>query len=223
MNDRWVRVFLSLVIFSLLGSLFTRLSGLNPGPIAPVTSVLTLACGVVATFRAYVGEGAWVRLLFAFVLGAASELIGLATGFPFGRYAYTTEWWPTVALPMGRFPLMLPFAWLLMAGASLFVAVRLDRVMWRAVILGGLVAAVVDLAMEPVMAGPLGYWRWLEPGPLPGGAPVANFFGWWATAALAGAVLGFGVPADRLKSREPAWVLGGFVVLVLGLGAISGS
>lgn len=222
MRDVWVRAFLFLVAFSLLGSTFTRLSGLNPGPIAPVTSVLTLACGVVATFAPYwrAVEGAWLRLLLAFGLGAGAELIGLASGYPFGRYAYTAEWWPTVGLPIGRFPLMLPFAWLLMAGASTFVAAGLTRAVWQTVLLGGLIAAVVDLAMEPVMAGPLDYWRWLEKGPLPGGAPVSNFLGWWATAVVAGAILAVRVPSSVLRVHQAAWVLGGFVVLVLGLGVV---
>jgi putative membrane protein len=221
LRDRWVRAFLSLVVFSLLGSLFTRLSGLNPGPIAPVTSVLTIACGVVATFSSYWGtaKNAWVRLLLALAIGAGSELVGLATGLPFGRYSYTAQWWPTAILPIGRFPLMLPFAWLLMAGASAFVAARWSRgAMWGAMVLGGLLAATVDLAMEPVMAGLLGYWRWHETGPLPGGVPAQNFFGWWATASLAGGVLLAGVPLT--EDRRAGWVLGGFVLLVLGLGLV---
>lgn len=204
------RLFLGLVAFSLAGSLFSRLARLDPGPIAPAASLLTLGAGIVATFGEYVRtvDRPWPRLGAALTLGATSEVVGLATGFPFGRYAYTGAWWPTVVLPFGLFPLALPFAWLLMAGAS--------RLSVRSILLGGLLAAVVDLAMEPVMAGPLRYWRWLAPGPLPGGAPVANFLGWWGVATLAGAILG----GKDVRPSTPRWVLGGFVALIVGLGLI---
>ena len=103
-----------------------------------------------------------------------------------------------------------------MAGAS--VLVFSPHRPLAAVLIGGLLASVVDLLMEPVMTGPLGYWRWLRPGPLPGGAPVENFLGWWVVATLAGLVLTLGAPS--LRSKAPPWVLGGFAVLILGLGLI---
>jgi putative membrane protein len=86
-------------------------------------------------------------------------------------------------------------------------------------LLGGMLAATVDLAMEPVLAGPLRYWRWIEPGPLPGGAPLANYLGWWGTATLAGIVLAARAP--KLGTRTPRWVLVGFLTLIVGLGLIS--
>lgn len=224
--NRATLFFLGLVAFSLLGSLFSKLAKLDPGPIAPVASLLTLAAGLYAAFGAYweVAARPWRRVGIALAIGAAAELVGLATGIPFGRYAYTTVWWPTLPLPgLGPFPLALPFAWLLTAGSATLAASKwLDPNVWpwwRPALLGGLLAAVLDLAMEPVMAGRLYYWRWLEPGPLPGGAPLANFFGWWGVGVLAGGVLVSGVP--RVRSAAPVWVLGGFGVLVVGLGMVA--
>lgn len=221
--DRETKVFLGLVAFSLLGSFFTMKTHLDPGPIAPVASVLTLASGLWAAFRPYLQgvDRPWRRILIALLLGTGAELVGLGTGFPFGRYAYTDRWWPTVGLPgLGPFPLLLPFAWLLMAGSAVFTASTWLKTWpwWSPALLGGLMAALVDLGMEPVMAGRLGYWRWLEVGPLPGGAAAANFFGWWAVASLAGGVLTF--RAAHGKNGAAAWVLGGFVVLVAGLGVV---
>lgn len=212
--------FLGLVAFSLAGSLFSRLTGLDPGPIAPAASLLTLGAGVAATFADYVGKAAhpWPRLAAALLLGATTEIVGLATGFPFGRYEYTGAWWPSLPLGVGPFPLALPFAWLLMAGAS-----RLSLPALRPLpcaLLGGLLAACIDLAMEPVLAGPLRYWRWLDRGPLPGGAPIANFLGWWATATVAGLILTLGAPPSDAKA--PRTVLVGFLALIVGLGLIQG-
>lgn len=164
------------------------------------------------------GRRATLALALVLFLGAAVELIGVTTGLPFGRYIYTDRWWPTVPLPDGgRFPLLLPFAWFLVAGAAA-LAVRVRGL--PGALLGGLLAAGVDLFMEPVMAGPLDYWRWLEPGPLPGGAPILNFVGWFATASLAGAVLR-ALGSDAVEDvREPRIVLLGHLALTLGLGAI---
>lgn len=216
-----VRLFLGLVAFSLAGSLFSRLAHLDPGPIAPVASLLTLGAGVWATFAEYVPtiRQPWPRLALALLFGASAEVVGLATGFPFGHYAYTGAWWPTIALPVGPFPLALPFAWLLMAGASNLSLPALRPL--PSALFGGLLAATVDLVMEPVLAGPLGYWHWLRPGPLPGGAPIANFLGWWLTASFAGLLLTVGVRPGR--SSAPRWVLGGFTVLIVGLGLIGRS
>lgn len=209
-----LRLFLGLVAFSLVGSLLTRLTNLDPGPIGPVTSLLTLVAGLSAVFADYRAPG---RPAAALALGIAAEVLGLATGYPFGHYAYTDAWWPTVGLPsIGRFPLLLPFAWLLMAGACRFLPWdrRLGPVL--AAIFGGLAAALVDLVMEPVMTDALGYWHWQARGPLPGGAPVLNFVGWWAVAAFAGYVL---APKGRTRKEAPG-VLAGFLALVVGLGLI---
>jgi len=202
--------------------LFSRLTKLDPGPIAPVSAVLTLGLGCAAAFGPLVrelGRRAWIALMLVLVLGAAVEYVGVTSGFPFGRYAYTDAWWPTVPLPSdGHFPLQVPFAWFLMAGASYLAASRLPALV--APLGGGLLAAGLDLLMEPVMAGPLGYWRWLDPGPLPGGAPVANFLGWLGTATIAGLAMQ-ALGARRVsESREPVVVLAGHLLLTLGIGGI---
>ncbi len=216
------RAYLGLVAFSLAGSALSRATGLDAGWVGRVAALVTLAMGVGTVLRA-LGPGAktWP---FALLIGAASEVCGLYTGLPFGAYAYTDAWWPTVPLPGGhRFPVALPFAWLMMAGAGYLVAARWARrpgtsPAWWAVPLGGVLAALADVPMEPVMAGPLGYWRWLEPGPLPGGAPVANFVGWVVVSAAAGAVLRLGPPPP--DSREPLIVLLVHSLFVVALGAL---
>lgn len=162
---------------------------------------------------------AWGVLLIVLLLGASVEWIGVETGFPFGRYAYTERWWPTIPMPSGgRFPLLVPFAWFLMAGASYLAVSRKNRV---SVLVGGFLAALLDLAMEPVMVGPLGYWRWLDGGPLPGGVPIANFLGWFVTSCLAGLALHSAGAWKVEDRRDPQWVLAGHSVLTLGIGAIS--
>ncbi|AIE84992.1 hypothetical protein OP10G_1624 [Fimbriimonas ginsengisoli Gsoil 348] len=202
----------------MLGSLFSHLTHLDPGVIAPVTAILTLLVGLVAAFGT--DRTAFRGVLAIVLLGTVVELVGVRTGFPFGTYAYTSRWWPVIYLPgFGWFPLLVPLAWALIAGASSLVAARLVSSPAPRVLLGGLLAAVLDLVMEPVMTGTLGYWVWQGKGPLPGGAPVANFFGWFGTSVLAGLVLtATGQPSRR--PNDPLAVLLGHLGLVVGLGLI---
>lgn len=236
--SRLCKVYLGLVAFSLAGSAVSRLTGLDPGPIAPITAALTLLTGFAAAFAPVwhaIGPG---RSLLAgavvLAVGSASEIVGLYTGLPFGRYAYTDAWFPTVPLPGDHhFPLLLPFAWFLMAGSAYLVVSRFALrnreagtrpPLW--VIPGGAVlAAALDVPMEPVMTEVLGYWVWVDPtwpigGPILG-TPLMNAVGWVATSLVAGWVL-HSVSAYRASAREPGVVLVGHMVLVLGMGLIGG-
>jgi putative membrane protein len=142
-------------------------------------------------------------------MGLAAEAAGTLTGFPFGRYEYTGAWWPTV--PIGdeaRLSLPVGLAWAMVTGAA-HCLVPASLGVWARAFVVGLAAALADLAIEPVMAGEAGYWRWVEQGPLPGGAPVSNFFGWWGVASVCGLVLARGCPDGG--SPGTGWsVLAGF-------------
>ena len=226
------RLYLALVVFSIFGLAFCRWTGSDPGPIRPVAAGFTLIIGVAAAFRsmqASAGARAYWGLALLVLLGTGVELTGVRTGYPFGRYAYTDRWQPVVGVPgFGPFPLLLPLAWAMIVGASTLVVVRLGRGSWPQVAYAGLAAALatlIDLAMEPVMTGPLGYWHWNPPGPLsgplsgplPGGAPWLNPAGWFATSALgAAALLALGA---RTAWRPPdaAYVLGGHVGLLAAI------
>ncbi len=204
------RVFLGLCAFSILGTLAQFSLGIDPGPIAPAASALMLACGaggILARVRSEMAPRAVLGALGVLALGAAAEIIGLATGLPFGRYEYTGAWPPSLPLPgLGSWPILLPVAWLMVIGAAWAAAPGEG---WRRALSTAAAAAIFDLAfLEPVMAGPLGYWRWLDPGPLPGGAPLLNFFGWLACSLGAGALLNRAWGRVRAP-RQGLEVLGG--------------
>jgi uncharacterized membrane protein len=204
----WTRIFLGLVVFSITGTILTRYTGLDPGPIKPVASLLTIASGVIALSKL----ARLSRLLAVIGIGAASEIVGLYTGLPFGRYEYTSRWWPTVVLPGDhRFPLLLPFAWFLIAGGCALAMRPLGKF---ALILAPLLATLIDLFMEPVMTKTLGYWRWLDRGELPGGAPWLNPVGWFVVSLVATLIL---VKGKSPAKMDPAWVLAGYVALLAGL------
>ena len=62
--------------------------------------------------------------------------------------------------------------------------------------LAPIISTLIDFFMEPVMTRTLHYWEWQNPGPLPGGAPWLNVFGWLLTSFLATLIIGFR-PAKR--------------------------
>lgn len=204
---RWTKLFLGMVAFSVAGSFLSSRTGLDPGPIKPVASLLTIAFGVLALSKSI---KLW-QLLSVVAIGATAELVGLFTGFPFGEYEYTKLWWPTIPLKNQlHFPLLLPFAWFLVAGGSVLAVRQWGK---AALILAPLLATGIDVLMEPVMTRKLGYWYWVEGGPLPGSAPWTNVLGWLGISFLATLIMLKGSG----KAQDAVWVLGGYLLLMAGL------
>jgi putative membrane protein len=127
--------------------------------------------------------GAGVLLLVA-VTAVAFEAIGLATGFPYGRYTYAGTLGPTLL----GVPFLVPLAWLMMAWPSWVLADRLaGERRWARVATAAGIFAGWDVVLDPQMVQ-AGYWTWAHPRPgLPGidTVPLTNLGGW----LLAGAVL----------------------------------
>lgn len=200
-----LRVFLATVAFSLLGTALGS-AGIAASPaVESAANVVLILSGCLTLVD-------WLRVpvlawLLVFLLGVLVEWLGLATGWPFGAYVYTGGWWPSISAPNGlAFPVMLPFAWLMMAGASYALARN-----WfsgvSAALVGGVIAATVDLLLEPVMVERLGYWQWSEAGVLPGGAPVSNLVAWVGTVFVAGLILSQWDRAPRREGSVGAWIL----------------
>lgn len=172
-----LKVYLGLAAFSIAGTAARFGAGVDPGPIAPIAGAMTILAACWAIWEA--ADRQWLPLLIAAIIGGVSEWIGLKTGAIFGRYEYV-DWQPMA----GGFPLLLPLAWAFF-GVGSYIAVRQAMNSWWCVPVAGLVAAALDLVMEPILAGPLQYWRWLDGGPLPGNVPIQNFIGWFLVAAVA--------------------------------------
>lgn len=123
--------------------------------------------------------------------GFAVEALGVATGWPFGQYAYTDALGPRLA----GVPLIIPLAWTWMAWPAWLAARRLVHAgrlrTARRVGLAALGLAGWDLFLDPQMVA-AGYWRWTPGSPaLPGvpGVPVGNYLGWLAVSVLMMAAL----------------------------------
>ncbi|MGA9769752.1 MAG: carotenoid biosynthesis protein [Blastocatellia bacterium] len=124
------------------------------------------------------GRAGLARLLTASGLGFAAEAVGVRYGFVFGVYSYTRELGPQIF----GVPLAMACAWMaLVAYADQMLPDRLP-VAVRATI-AALWLTAIDLVIDPLAAGELGYWHWANRGAYYG-IPASNFAGWFTVSVL---------------------------------------
>jgi uncharacterized membrane protein len=153
-----------------------------------------------------------IVLLVAGVTAVVFEAIGLATGFPYGRYTYSDALGPTLL----GVPFLVPLAWLMMAWPSLLVAGLLTRRRVLRILTAAAVFAAWDVVLDPQLVQ-AGYWTWAAPDPsLPGidTVPLTNLAGWLLAgvvlmALLDALVIRTAVPgAPRIGPAAPLLALG---------------
>lgn len=115
-------------------------------------------------------------------VGFGVELVGVATGRPFGHYAYTDRLGPRV----GGVPVLAAAAWAMMARPAWTVAGLVARRRAARVLAAAGALTAWDVFLDPRMVRE-GYWAW------PGGGwyegvPASNFAGWLVTGGAVFAV-----------------------------------
>jgi putative membrane protein len=110
-------------------------------------------------------------------IGFAVEVLGVATGRPFGHYTYSGKLGPRI----GGVPLLAGAAWALMARPAWVVAGLLSRRARLRVPLAAGALTAWDVFLDPRMARE-GYWSWPGGGRYEG-IPASNFLGWLVTGA----------------------------------------
>jgi putative membrane protein len=122
---------------------------------------------------------------FCLGVGSLSEIMGVATGFPFGHYYFTDVMGPKFF----NVPVFLALAYLGMGYLSwvlggLILGCARGRLAGSQVFTLPLAASFImlawDLAMDPIWATVVRAWIWKDGGPY-FGVPVSNFFGWYLT------------------------------------------
>ena len=149
---------------------------------------------------AWAGTYAGITLAFGFGV----EVLGTATRFPFGDYAYGGTLGPSIL----SVPLLIPFAWAMMAYPCLLVARRLAVHRISVALIGGFLLASWDLFLDPQMVSE-SYWTWRDTTwTLPGidGIPLQNFLGWLLSAFLLMLVLA-GLPERIARDGAPTFMI----------------
>ena len=227
--NRWYQLFFGLVVFSILGSLAERLLGADPGLIKPIAGAATLCSGVLALLTQISRDESASKAIKAFLglvfIGAGSEILGIYTGLPFGKYAYTDAWAPVVVLPGGHFfPVLLPLAWVMMVASGYAITARVLSGFW-AIFLCALLATLADLPLEFAVIHSLKYWTWLDPswpiGDVGFGVPILNSVGWFGTSFLGAMVLSRFAPPSESSRNIAVRVLGSLTLLMVALSLIA--
>lgn len=167
-----------------------------------VAIVLLVAGAALCHAAATRGVRAVAALVAATVLGGfAVEVLGVHTGVPFGRYAYTGSLGPSLY----GVPLVIAFAWTMLAWPAALAARRLVGSFPARVALGGWALATWDLFLDPQMVA-AGHWHWSSPSPhLPGvpTVPLTDYLGWLVVSVVMSLVLQYALDRTSDPDRTP--------------------
>jgi uncharacterized membrane protein len=148
-----------------------------------VAIVLLVAASALCHAAITRGRPALVVLIGVTVVGGfAVEVLGVHTGVPFGRYEYAGS----LGISALGVPLVIAFAWTMLAWPAALAARRLAGSFPARVALGAWALAVWDVFLDPQMVAS-GHWRWLDPSlHLPGvpTVPLTDYLGWVAVALV---------------------------------------
>jgi putative membrane protein len=187
-----------------LGGVISYLFLGGPPPEATWTAPAFLAlAAVLVLFLSPAAE--WPVLLGCAALGFAAEAVGVASGFPSGRYHHPATLFPLVL----GVPVVMTAAWLV-----LFAYVRQ---MARSPLVAAAWMTAIDFVIDPLATKTLNYWTWESSGPYYG-IPWSNFAGWFfVSLALFALARKRAVPNPRAGWLGLSVVLF-FTVIALGVG-----
>jgi putative membrane protein len=146
----------------------------------------------IAAFGARYG---WTLLAITLPFGYFIEQIGVATSWPFGEYSYSSTLGPKIF----DVPLVVPFAWVMIAHPCLVAARRIGK-SW-VFLYGALLMTAWDLFLDPLMVT-AGRWSWVVTGahvPFQPEIPLSNTFGWLLSGIALMTILHFATPRERRK------------------------
>ncbi|HEY2298907.1 MAG TPA: carotenoid biosynthesis protein [Jatrophihabitans sp.] len=175
-----------------------------------LTIAIVLIVAAAALLHALLSRGprAVITLAVVTVLGGfAVEVVGVHTGVPFGRYHYSD----TLGAQLFGVPLVIAFAWSMLAWPAALAARRLCRSFPARVAVGAWALAAWDAFLDPQMVA-AGHWTWADPSAhLPGVAhvPLTDYAGW----LLVSLAISFGLQSAlrSLPDADDRWPVAFYV------------
>ncbi|WP_280233566.1 carotenoid biosynthesis protein [Nocardia cyriacigeorgica] len=156
-----------------------------------VTVAVVLLSAATALAHATYTRGPRYALGFLVIvsgIGLLAEIIGTATGIPFGCYDYATD---RLGLAVAGVPLVVPLAWTGGMYPIWVVAGMLTERAWARITLTAVGAVGWDLFLDPQMVAD-GQWHWcVTDAGLPGveHIPLTNYLGWLIVALVMAVLL----------------------------------
>jgi len=118
-------------------------------------------------------------LVIAGLLGFAFEILGINTGYPFGKYYYTDNIKPLIF----NVPVVMITAWTVLTAFARQLLMNTKLKDKKLIFIGGLLMVWIDLLIDPVAIGPMNFWIWIDKGCYYG-IPLLNFFGWFFVSSM---------------------------------------
>lgn len=151
------------------------------GTLVPATAALTISLTPVnllisSLLLIYLSPNpkVYLFLVTSFIIGMASEIVGVQTGWPFGSYSYGT----VLGFHLMEVPIIIGINWFMLTYASGVIAHKIFTNSFLAILFGATLMVTIDLLIEPV-AIQLGYWDWGN-----SAIPVSNYIAWWVISVL---------------------------------------
>ncbi|MEY4346601.1 MAG: hypothetical protein RJA68_104 [Actinomycetota bacterium] len=166
---------------------------------------------------AYGTRYAITYFFFTFLFALTIEHVGVVSQWPFGNYSYSGD----LGLKIFEVPLVVPFAWIMMAHPVLTASRRIAG-NW-VFLYGGFALAAWDLFLDPMMVAE-GRWTWVVNGahvPFQPEIPLSNTFGWLLSGMFLIGVLHLITPRDKRKSGATFLTTDAFLLWTLFSGIIS--
>ncbi|MCK9306966.1 MAG: carotenoid biosynthesis protein [Methanoculleus sp.] len=150
-------------------------------PAVPVIFLVALALPSYIALIRWLGPARGIALLLLLsLLPLAVEAYAVATGIPYGRFAYSADLGYRV---FGLVPWTVAFAYLPMLLGAVTLAAAAAGTSWSRLIPAGVfVLLLVDLVIDPAVVH-AGLWVWLDGGAYYG-VPASNFAGWILTGTV---------------------------------------
>lgn len=221
-------LFIGTMVFSIAGMLLLRLVPASMQYFGPYYAQLIkgptwtyMALLPVLPVLMYWRSLGWKLMLFfvacGSLVGAASELIGTTTGFPFGMYTYTEMLGPKI---LAHVPYFIPLSWFAMSVVSLDLAGRLVPSRWQRIVLAALLMVAWDVSLDPAMGtfAQTTFWYYGVEG-FYYGMPFSNWLGWFGVSLIIGMgyeFIGGGLP-ETSRWAPLVWALNCIFPLVLCL------
>jgi putative membrane protein len=195
------------VVFPIVGAALMLASAwnwlpplLSFNPFLVLGGVLVMRLPIVATLAPLGSRRLLVGLAGISAYAYGIELVGLATGLPYGEFTYGVALGPMLpgGVPRGLPAFFLP----LVVNAYLLVALglgsRWSLARYRLTATVAIVLAI-DFVLDPAAVA-LGLWAYAAPGAYYG-VPLSNFAGWLLSATVATVLLDLAVDGDALRAR----------------------
>jgi putative membrane protein len=168
----------SFYLFLWAGGIFSYVTGGGPpAGLSWTAPFFLLMASLIAVTTSALSE--IKLLLLGGIIGFIAEVLGVHYGLVFGGYRYTDVLSPNFL----GVPLVMICAWLVLVGyvRQMLAGIKLSR--WFLIVLASIWMTAIDLVIDPLAAGALGYWRWFEKGAYYG-IPSHNFIGWFVVSFL---------------------------------------